>query len=120
MVRRSRLRKVLLSGIGVAAALSLQGCSPGANAIVPAVGPTLAVYAAAPFAVPSVLAALLGLGYRAWFMHGVTETALTLVGRAAEMTDIFESRSCPWLAETPRIRRGKPSLFKVIEWLPSA
>ena len=33
------------------------------------------------------------------------------------MTNIFESRSKPWLSETPRIRRGQPSVFKLREWL---
>ena len=37
--------------------------------------------------------------------------------RAHEMAQIFDDRSLPWLAETPLIRRGHPSVFKLPEWL---
>ena len=42
----------------------------------------------------------------------------TLPGvRAAEIADIATQQSAPWLAETPLVREGAPSVFKLPRWL---
>lgn len=42
----------------------------------------------------------------------------TLLGlRAAELARLGNHHCIPWLAETPRMRRGHPSVFKLPEWL---
>ena len=42
----------------------------------------------------------------------------TLLGeRAAEIADIATQQSAPWLAETPLVRAGAPSVFKLPRWL---
>ena len=44
-------------------------------------------------------------------------TGTLTADRAAELAEISDRRCLPWLAETPRIRQGHPSVFKLPRWL---
>ena len=55
----------------------------------PAGGIALAAVAGSPLLAPGALAVALGLGYRAYFLHGIIDTGLTFVSRFAERLDEF-------------------------------